>query len=98
VAKPRTKTITLYAADVKRIERLVKSGFCLSSRDAVRKGLDLLEADIEDLLRREVVPVCHEMDAHPERAIPAEEVFNNIRAHYKSLMQKSTEGARPPQP
>lgn len=89
--KSRKKTINLCASDLKRIERLIDSGFCVSTRDAVRKGLDALEAGIDELLRREVLPVCQEYDAHPERALPAQEVFDSIRAHHEARMRKEAE-------
>jgi antitoxin ParD1/3/4 len=94
LSKPIKKTITLYASDVKRIDRLVSSGFCLSARDASRKGMDALEARIEEWLRKEVLPVCQELEEHPERALPAEEVFASIRAHHDARMRQSAESDR----
>jgi len=91
VTKLRKTTVSLSARDLKRIERLVDAGFCVSAPDAVRKGLKALEANIDEWLRREVLPVCQEYDAHPERAIPAEEVFDSIRAHHESRMRQEAE-------
>lgn len=90
VSKTRMKTINLYSSDVKRIERLVGSGYCASTREIVRRALDALENQIEDWLRKEILPVCEEYDAHPERAIPAEEVFASIRAHHEARLRRET--------
>ena len=91
MSKTKMKTINLYASDLKRIERLIDSGYCASTRDIIRRALDALENQIEDWLRKEVLPVCGEYDAHPERAIPAEEVFASIRAHHEARMRKEAE-------
>jgi len=98
VAKFQKKTVSLSSRDLKRIERLVDAGFCISTRDAVRKGLYALEADIDEWLRKEVLPVCQEYDAHPERALSAQEVFKSIRAHHEALVRKSAESDRSPRP
>jgi antitoxin ParD1/3/4 len=91
VAKLRKTTVSLSSRDLKRIERLINGGFCLSARDAVRKGLAALEADIEEWLRKEVVPVYDEYKAHPERSLSAQEVFDSIRAHHEAWVQKKAE-------
>ena len=84
----KMKTISLYTSDLERIERLVDSGFCLSPRDAVHKALDALEADIEELLRREVVPVCDELDAHPEHSLSAKELSASVYEYHEAWMRK----------
>lgn len=96
MAKLRKKIVNLNARDSKHIEPLVSAGFCLSVRDAVRKGLDVLEADIEGLLHREVVPVCNELDAHPEDSLSAEEVTAAIYEYHEARMRQEAE--RPPRP
>jgi len=91
----RTKTISLYASDLKRIEQLVECGYCASTRDVVRRALDALENQTEDWLRKEVLPVCREYDAHPERALSAQDVFDNIRAHHDAQGKKAERPAQP---
>jgi hypothetical protein len=57
----------------------------LSYRDGLR-GLQEGAAIIENWIQREVVPALEELDRHPERARPADEVFEEILAE---LRQKS---------
>lgn len=49
---------------------------------AAIKALAEQEREFDDFLRREVLPVYEEAQAHPERLIPAEEVFARLRAKH----------------
>jgi antitoxin ParD1/3/4 len=92
MSEAEKRTISLHIAEVERIERLVYSGMYASASDAAREALDALEernASLEEWLRKEVVPVCDEVVAHPERTLSADEVFDSIRAHHEARMQKS---------
>jgi antitoxin ParD1/3/4 len=86
------KTISLPAAEVERIEALVSSGSYPSAAEVVREALLALEerdTSLEDWLREEVAPVYDAMEAHPERALTAEQVAENLRAHHESRTRKT---------
>jgi antitoxin ParD1/3/4 len=86
------KTISLAAAEVERIEALVSSGAYRSVSDVVHEALIALEqsnAITEDWLRSEVAPVYDAYHADPSRGIPAEEVFDELRAHHERRTEKS---------
>ena len=58
-----------------------------ASADAVtREALDLLREKDEAMkkwLREEVLPVCKKHDADPSRAIPIDEVFDELWQHHE---------------
>jgi antitoxin ParD1/3/4 len=86
------KTITLPAAEVERIETLVQSGAYSSAGEVIREALIALDektSSMEEWLREEVLPAYEEMEAHPERALTAEQVFANLRAHHEKRTRKS---------
>jgi antitoxin ParD1/3/4 len=83
MASSEKRTISLPTEQAKYIDAKVASGHYASASEVVREGLrSLQERDevVERWLREEVVPVYDEMRAHPERAIPAEEVFAKLNA------------------
>ncbi|MBS9478875.1 type II toxin-antitoxin system ParD family antitoxin [Ancylobacter radicis] len=84
-AEKRTFSLPREQADF--IDRLVASGTYGSASEVIRAGLRALkERDdaVERWLRDEVVPVMADMQAHPERGLAAEDVFNEIRALHAS--------------
>ena len=86
------RTFSLPASQAKYIDRLVKSGGYASGSEVVRAGLRALkerDAAMEQWLREEVVPVYDAYQADPGRAIPAEEVFAEIRHHHAVRMRKT---------
>jgi antitoxin ParD1/3/4 len=81
---PAKRTFSLPAAQARYIDRKVKSGAYASASEVVRAGLRALqERDeaVERWLREEVVPVYDAYKADPSRALPAADVFNEIRAY-----------------
>jgi len=50
-------------------------------------------AAIERWLREEVVPTYDEIRAHPERGIPAEKIFADLRAYHNRQMKKLKRGS-----
>jgi antitoxin ParD1/3/4 len=86
------KTISLAPAEVDRIESLVSSGVYPSASEVVHEALITLEernSSLEDWLREEVGPVYDAYHADPSRGIPAEEVFDQLRAHHEKRTEKS---------
>lgn len=80
---PDKRTISLPAEQASYIDSLVASGAYATASEVVRAGLRALQerdAAVERWLREEVVPVCEAMRADPGRAIPAAQVFDEIRA------------------
>ncbi|MGA0595305.1 ribbon-helix-helix domain-containing protein [Enterovirga sp. CN4-39] len=83
---PLRNTVTLTDDEAAFVQELVASGQYRSEHDVIAAGLEALrttEADLESWLREEVVPVAAQMTRHPERAIPADQVFEEIRAHHR---------------
>lgn len=80
-AEKRTVSLPVEQADY--IDSLVASGAYATTSEVVRAGLRALQerdAAVERWLREEVVPVAAAMREDPGRAIPAAQVFDEIRA------------------
>lgn len=81
------KTLTLPAAEAERVEALVQSGAYSSAGEVIREALLALDernTSLEEWLQEEVLPVAAAYDADPSRGIPAEEVFDRLRAHHEN--------------
>ena len=77
------RTISLPPEQARYIDALVASGAYATASEVVRAGLRALQerdAAVERWLRDEVVPVAAAMQADPDRGIPAERVFADVRA------------------
>ena len=92
MSSPEEKTFTLSTEEVAQIDSLVKSGAYASANEVISAALQALDerdATIEQWLREEVAPVYDAMEAHPERALTAEQVAENLRAHHESRTRKT---------
>lgn len=79
------RTFSLPQDQADMIDGKVARGEFDTPDEVVQAGLDALadrDAALERWLREEVVPVVEEMKAHPERAIPAKQVFDELRKRY----------------
>ncbi len=79
---PDKRTISLLAEQASYIDALVASGAYATASEILRAGLRALkerDAAAARWLRDEVVPVAAAMQADPGRAIPAEQVFADLR-------------------
>lgn len=83
MAAASKRTVSLPAEQGAYIDRLVAQGVYASASEVVRAGLRALQernGAMERWLRDEVVPVAATMQVDPSRALPAEEVFEALRA------------------
>lgn len=90
------RTFSLSRQQVALIDRLVERGSYASASEVVRAGLRALDREEELLkqwLREEVVPVVREMKAHPERAIPSKQIFDELQALAESRMNRDSDAA-----
>ncbi|NJL50339.1 MAG: type II toxin-antitoxin system ParD family antitoxin [Blastochloris sp.] len=96
----RQLTVTLPEDVVRAVEDKVASGHYGSASEVVLDGLLQLDAAIDEMppipdeeverwLREQVVPTYQAYLADPSRAIPAEEVWKNIEAHFNSRSERS---------
>jgi len=86
------RTFSLPTEQSKFIDDLVATGSYATGSEVVRAGLRALQerdAAVERWLREEVVPVATAMMADPGRAIPAKQVFDEIRSLHDQRMRAS---------
>ena len=82
MAASHKRTFSLPGEQARYIDSMVASGTYASGSEVIRAGLRALQerdAAVERWLREEVVPVAAAMLADPARAIPADDVFDEIR-------------------
>jgi antitoxin ParD1/3/4 len=86
MAKVVKRTFSLTEEQAKFIDAKVEAGKFASGSEVVRAGLRGMAEDdaiIEEWIKREVLPAIEEHEAHPERARPADEVFEEILAEMR---------------
>ena len=85
MASVSKRTFSLPAKHANFLDSKVASGAYASGSEVVRAGLRALEerdAAVERWLREDVAPVYDAMKADPSRAVPAEQVFADIKARH----------------
>lgn len=90
MAAVEKRTVSLPAEQAGYIDAQVANGTYVSASEVVRAGLRALQerdAAVERWLREEVAPVYDAMQADPARAIPADQVFQTVRAHHAKLLK-----------
>jgi antitoxin ParD1/3/4 len=71
------RSFSLEVDEASYIDSLVSTGAYADESDVIRASLRALkdrEADLEQWLREEVVPIAEAMDANPGRAISGEDI------------------------
>lgn len=79
------KTVALANDDAAFVEGLVDRGFYASADEVVRAGLKSLkdtEGGLDAWIQREIFSVVEALEADPSSGIPAEEVFEELRARH----------------
>ncbi len=74
--------IPLTPSQAEEIDRLLASGACADASEVVAAGLEALAAQEMDLFRTDILPVIEALERDPSSAIPAEQVFAEMRAHH----------------
>lgn len=85
------RTVSLPEEHASYIDRMVESGAFASASEVVRAGLRALqerEDAVERWLREDVAPVYDAMRCDPDRGLPADKVFDALRAHHVGQQAK----------
>ncbi len=96
MAKVVKRTFSLTEEQAKFIDAAVDRGEYASGSEVVREGLREMQEDqtiLDDWLRREVLPSIKELEEHPERARPADEVFAELKREFRKKHMPSRKGA-----
>jgi antitoxin ParD1/3/4 len=95
MAAAEKRTFSLPSEQARYIDDLVASGTFATSSEVIRAGLRALQerdAAVDRWLREEVVPVAAAMQANPEKAIAADDVFREIRELHDARLSASKRG------
>jgi antitoxin ParD1/3/4 len=84
------RTFSLPSEQAAYIDALVDQGAYASASEVVRAGLRALkdrDAAVEKWLRMEVAETFDRMRDDPDRAIPARQAFDELRAHHAARLK-----------
>lgn len=90
MASTEKRTVSLPPEHAAFVDKMVKSGDYASVSEVVRAGLRALQerdAAVEKWLHDEVAPTYDAMQADPRRALSAEGVFADVRAHHAARLK-----------
>jgi antitoxin ParD1/3/4 len=90
------RTFSLTEEQAKFIDSKVAQGAFASGSEVVREGLREMQEDqaiLDDWLTREVLPAIKELEEHPERARPADEVFAELKSEFRKKHMPSRKRA-----
>lgn len=93
MAAAQKRTFSLPTEQADYIDSLIASGSYATSSEVIRAGLRALQerdAAVERWLKNEVVPIIKAMRAEPERAVSADDVFNEIRALHADRVSRGS--------
>lgn len=86
------RTVSLPVEQSSYVDQLVASGSYASASEVVRAGLRALQerdAAVERWLREDVATTHDAMQADPSRGIPAQDVFDQIRARHADRLKNA---------
>jgi antitoxin ParD1/3/4 len=95
MAAAEKRTFSLPTEQANYIDGLVATGTYATSSEVIRAGLRALQerdAAVGRWLQDEVVSVAAAMAADPDRAIPADQVFSELRALRAQRLKTSRRG------
>jgi len=95
MANAQKRTFSLPPKQAKFIDAQVRAGTYASASEVVRAGLRALQerdVAVEHWLTSEVLPVYDTMKAEPQRGIPAEKVFAELRARHSAKRRMRKRG------
>jgi antitoxin ParD1/3/4 len=95
MAGVRKRTFSLSEEQAEYVDAQVEGGGYASASEVVRAGLRALQerdAAVERWLREEVLAAYDEVQADPGLGIPADDVFNEIRAEHAALVKSAKRG------
>jgi len=96
VAAAEKRTFSLPTQQAEYIDGLVSSGAFATSSEVIRAGLRALQerdAAVERWLREDVVPVAVAMQSDPDRALSADQLFDDVRALHAARRKERDGGA-----
>lgn len=96
MAKVVKRTFSLTEEQAAFIDAKVGAGEYASGSEMVREGIRGMQEDelvLHEWLRREVLPAVEELEANPELARPADEVFAEILQELAELEPKARKRA-----
>lgn len=96
MAKVVKRTFSLTEEQAAFIDAKVGAGEYASGSEMVREGIRGMQEDelvLHEWLRREVLPAVEELEANPELARPADEVFAEILQELEALEPKARKRA-----